>query len=183
MTHHLPSYINKKSNHPPSITKNIPIAVNRRLSSISANEEVFKKAIPPYQEALKKSSYDYQLKFCPPQKTNGGKRRNSRNVTYFHSPFSLNVKTNVGARFLRLIDSCLPPFHPLAKIINRSTVKMGYCCMLNIGQAKSKPNNQIAKQVEEQQPTPGCNCRGGVPTCPVGGDCQTEGVVYQATAT
>ena len=72
-----PTYINKKSNHPPSITKNIPIAVNKRLSNISANEEVFMKAIPLYQEALGKSGYDHQLKFNPPQKTNG-KRRNSR---------------------------------------------------------------------------------------------------------
>ena len=138
-----PNYINKKSNHPSSITKYIPLSVNRRLSSISANEEVFKKAIPPYQEALKKSGYDCQLKFCPPQKTNGGKRRNQRNVTYFHPPYSLNVKTNVGARFLKLIDSCFPPFHPLAKILNRNTVKMGYCCMPNMGQAINKHNSKI----------------------------------------
>ena len=32
-----PIYINQKSNHPPSIIKNIPAAVNRRLSEISSN--------------------------------------------------------------------------------------------------------------------------------------------------
>ena len=52
-----PIYINKKSNHPPSILKNIPAAVNRRLSNISANEGVFKESIPPYQEALAKGGY------------------------------------------------------------------------------------------------------------------------------
>ena len=36
------------------ILKNIPHAVNTRLSSISANEDVFNKACPPYQEALEK---------------------------------------------------------------------------------------------------------------------------------
>ena len=55
--------------------------------------------------------------------------------------------------------------------------------MPNMGQAICKHNSQLANQGEEQQPTPGCNCRGGVPTCPVGGACQTEGVVYQATVT
>ena len=30
-------------------------------------------------------------------------------------------------------------------------------------------------------PAPGCNCRGGIPACPVQGHCLTEGVVYQAT--
>ena len=44
-----PSYVHKDSNHPKSILRNIPLAVNRRLSSISANEEVFNAAIPPYQ--------------------------------------------------------------------------------------------------------------------------------------
>ena len=48
-----PIYVNKNSNHPPKILKNIPAAVNRRLSNISANENVFKEAIPPYQNALK----------------------------------------------------------------------------------------------------------------------------------
>ena len=52
-----PLYVHKQSNHPPNIIKNIPesINVNRRLSNISPNEKIFKKAIPPYQDALKKA--------------------------------------------------------------------------------------------------------------------------------
>ena len=62
-----PVYVHMQSNHPPSILKNIPASVNRRLSSISANEEVFKGAIAPYQEALKNSGYNFELKFDPPK--------------------------------------------------------------------------------------------------------------------
>ena len=58
-----PLYVNNKSNHPPAITKNLPESVNRRLSSLSANEGVFRDAIPPYQQALKDSGYDFELKF------------------------------------------------------------------------------------------------------------------------
>ena len=54
-----PLYVHNKSNHPPNIIKNIPESINRRLSNISSNEKIFKKAIPPYQDALKKS----ELKF------------------------------------------------------------------------------------------------------------------------
>ena len=36
-----PLYVNSRSNHPPSILKNIPLAVNKRLSNISANKEIF----------------------------------------------------------------------------------------------------------------------------------------------
>ena len=56
-----PEYVHKMSNHPPSILKNLPAGINKRLSSISANEEIFKKATPVYQDALAKSGYDYQL--------------------------------------------------------------------------------------------------------------------------
>ena len=46
----IPVYVNKNSNHPQSILKNIPSAVNKRLSNISANENIFLEAIPPYQK-------------------------------------------------------------------------------------------------------------------------------------
>ena len=41
-----PKYVNANSNHPPAILKNIPLAVNRRLSSISSSKEVFDQAAP-----------------------------------------------------------------------------------------------------------------------------------------
>ena len=46
----IPVYIHSQSNHPPSIIKSIPAAVNRRLSSISANEGVFTEATSGYHE-------------------------------------------------------------------------------------------------------------------------------------
>ena len=58
-------YVNKNSNHPPSITRNLPAAVNRRLNIISANEEIFRDAIPPYQKALNESGHNFNLKFEP----------------------------------------------------------------------------------------------------------------------
>ena len=47
-----PVYINKDSNHPPSISKQLPQAIAKRISDISSNEEIFKNAIPTYNEAL-----------------------------------------------------------------------------------------------------------------------------------
>ena len=60
-----PLYVHNKSNHPPNIIKNIPESINRRLSNISSNEKIFQKAIPPYQDALKKSGYNYKLEYKP----------------------------------------------------------------------------------------------------------------------
>ena len=58
-----PVYVNAKSNHPPSVIKAIPQGVNKRLCSISSSEEMFEKAIPPYQEALRKSGYNHVLTY------------------------------------------------------------------------------------------------------------------------
>ena len=47
-----PNYVNSQSNHPPGIIKNIPISINKRLSNISANKEVFDQAATVYQADL-----------------------------------------------------------------------------------------------------------------------------------
>ena len=53
-------YVNLSSNHPPNITKNIPESINRRLNSLSKDENIFNQAIPPYQEALGRAGYQYK---------------------------------------------------------------------------------------------------------------------------
>ena len=120
------------------------------------------------------------MKFEPPSRTKKVKKNRSREVTWFNPPFSQNVSTNVGGKFLKLIDICFPPFHPLAKIINRNTVKISYRCMPNMGQVINNHNTKISAETQTKPP-PGCNCRGGPASCPVNGACQTQGVVYQAT--
>ena len=50
------NYIHKQSNHPPSIIKQLPLSVKKRLSylrfKLSSNEKILKDSIPIYQEAL-----------------------------------------------------------------------------------------------------------------------------------
>ena len=174
-----PTYVHKDSNHPKGILENIPHSVNRRLSSISSNKEVFESAIPPFQEALKKSGYDYTLNFEPPSKNMKAKNR-SRNITYFNPPFSLNVQTNIGKQFLKLLDKHFPTSHPLRKVINRNTVKVSYRCMGNMKQKISRHNSKI-QQAEEVRPSDfGCNCTAAIGPCPLAGNCLVNSVVYGA---
>ena len=90
-----PTYVHRDSNHPRSILENIPRSINKRLSSISSNKQVFDSACPPYQEALKRSGYDYKLHFEPPKISTNGKNR-KRNITFFNPPFSKNVQSKIG---------------------------------------------------------------------------------------
>ena len=155
--------------------------IQTSTSAWAADDGVFKEAIQPYQDALDKSGYEHQLKYDPPSNTNNRNRKRSRKITWFNPPFSQNVSSNVGAKFLQLIDTCFPPTHPLSKIINRNTVKVSYRCMPNMGQVIARHNSKVVKQEQGQQPPPGCNCKRGPATCPVSGAFLTEGVVYEAT--
>jgi hypothetical protein len=183
----VPLYVNRKSNHPPSIIKNIPESINRRLSKISANENSFKEAAPVYQKALEHSGYKYKLRYNPPEDanstTNNAKRKRKRQITWFNPPFGTNVVTNVGKKFLALIDRCFPPGHKLYQIFNRNTVKISYSCMQNMQQVITKQNKSIIRKANPQDIPPNeCNCRKGK-QCPLDGKCLTEGIIYQAKIT
>ena len=58
-----PLYIHKDSNHPPHVLKNVPVAVNKRLTSISSSKELFNKHKDEYQTALQRSGFAHKLKY------------------------------------------------------------------------------------------------------------------------
>ena len=179
-------YIDANSNHPPSIKKNIPLAVQKRLSLLSSNKQIFDIAAPPYQEALKKAGYTHNLTFDPEAKNNNNKPKintRSRRVTWFNPPFLQNVKTNVGAEFLKIIDSCFPIGHPLRKVCNRNTIKVSYRTTSNMTQVISRHNKQILKQTEptNSEAVKECNCQKAHLPCNMGGKCKPGNVIYQGS--
>ena len=184
---HSPVYVHKQSNHPPSILKNIPLSVNDRLSRLSSSKEIFDAAAPAYQEALRKSGYEFKLEY----KDFSGNltrqpRRNrtrSRRVTYFNPPFSLNVETNVGREFLRIIKT-FPQNNVLHPIVNANTIKISYRTMKNMGGEISRHNSKLLKAEVENPPAPRCNCQARLkPSCPLPNYCTVTCVVYRALVT
>lgn len=120
----IPLYMHKNSNHPPSILRNIPESINKRLSEISSDKECFDDAKHVYQEALNKSGYRYKLTYnVAISRTSSSRRNRRRNVLWYNPPYSRNVETNVGKCFLSLIDQHFPKSNPLHKIFSRNTVK------------------------------------------------------------
>ena len=182
----LSTFTANRTTHPPKILENIPEAINRRLSSISSDEDVFNEAAPPYQEALRKSGYTHILEFKPPpQEPSTQKRKRRRNVIWFNPPYNKNVKTNIGREFISLINRSFPTGHKLRKIFNRNTLKLSYSCMPNVKQLIDGHNKAILQNAEkEQQPRDEgkktCNCRNRQ-ECPLEGECLVSDVVYQAT--
>ena len=93
----------------------------------------------------------------------------------------MNVKSNIGKDFLKLVDKAFPPDNPLSGLFNRQTVKLSYKRMPNMSQAVAGHNSKLLSEERQAEQELGCNCIGGLTTCPVEGKCQTTGVVYQAS--
>ena len=91
-----PLYVHAQSNHPKSILKNIPANVNKRLSILSSNEEVFNSSTKLHQEALKASGYTHKLKFEQQDLNSMNKNKKktrSRRIHWFNPPWDMNVAT------------------------------------------------------------------------------------------
>ena len=175
----VPLYVNAKSNHPPHILKNIPLSINKRLSSLSSNEAMFNSVSPAYQEALIKAGYNFELKYDPPaDQMNKKKRQRKREVIWWNPPFSLDVKTKVGENFFKILEKNFPRGSPFYKLFNQNTVKMSYRTTPNLKRIISSHNKRILRPPTQERT---CNCKKTV--CPLDGNCLLTNIVYQATVT
>ena len=78
-------YVYSQSNHPPLVLKNIPLNINKRLSSISSNQDVLNETIAPYQKALDESGYNNKLVYN--QNTNRTRiKPRKRNILWYNPP-------------------------------------------------------------------------------------------------
>ena len=200
-----PKYVSEKSDHPRKIVKNVPLIVQKRLSSISSNQEVFMDAAPPYQQALNKAGYNHILVYEEDALNNNNddednnnddededinnnrnrrkKRKRNRNLIYFTPPFSMTVKTRIGKEFLKIVDTAFPPGNPLHKKLNRHNIKISYSCMPNMKTRISRHNTQLLTRDRVQEEEPPCNCMRIPCPMPGQGKCRSKNAVYQAIVT
>ena len=107
-----PLYVHRESNHPPSIIRNIPAAINKRLNKTSSNKEDFDKAAPIYQQALNNSGYDFKVEFeragkktpIREEKTPQEKKMRCRNITWFNPPLQQSCKDQCGQKVLKYCE-------------------------------------------------------------------------------
>ena len=50
-------FINAKSDHPPSVLKQIPAAISKRICTSLSNKQIFQNAAPYYNNVLEDSGY------------------------------------------------------------------------------------------------------------------------------
>ena len=143
-------YVNAGSNHPPKVLKNIALGVQRRLSTNSSNEEIFNKAKPLYQDALRKTGHTHELKYEKIDVTTLNKKRNKRQrykrIFYFTPPYEMTVASPLGKNFIELVKQEFPPDHPYHSVLNEHTVKFSYSVLPNLKRKIAHHNTKITKK-------------------------------------
>ena len=91
--------------------------------------------------------------------------------SWYNPPWNANVNTNLGRKFLNIIDRCFPNGHPLHKIFNKHTRKLSYSCMPNMKSITSSHNKALLSDYHQSQ----------TQTNEREWNCLTQNVVYQAT--
>lgn len=138
--------------------------------------------MPTYQRALNDNGYNYQLHFHADKEKRKKKRERRRNVTWFNPPYSKHVATDIGKKFLNIVNSAFGKKHPLRKIFNRNTLKISYSCMPSLEKKISAHNKSVLRKNNNTTPIDQktCSCRSKA-NCPLNGVCLTRNIIYQAT--
>ena len=185
-------YVHVDSNHPPCVKKSIGQGVNHRLSANSSSKAMFDAAKGPYQEALERSGHKHKLVYEPVEEAGAAPKKRRRrgkksDIIWFNPPWCNSVTTDVGRKFLNLLDACFPPSNPLSRIFNRKKVKVSYSTMPNLSRILAGHNAKvIASKVVKvpKRPWGDCSCprkTRDAGECPLGGECLAESIVYGAS--
>ena len=60
-------------------------------------------------------------------------RKRKRTIIWYNPPYSMNVKTNIGKTFLKLLQKHFPPTHSMYTIFNKNNIRVSYSCFPNMG--------------------------------------------------
>ena len=114
-------YVNKHSNHPQNTLKELPKAINKRITNISCIQDIFDARKRTYKQALHNSGFDEELKYknkaSEEQTRNKEKRVRKRKILLFNPPFPLSVNINIGKLFLKMLKKNFLKSNPSSKIL------------------------------------------------------------------
>ena len=114
-----PTYINVNSNHPPNIIKALSNNISKRISNISSNKATFNNAALSYNDVQSASWYKENLTYQ--ENLTSSKKVRQRKIIWFNPPYNVNVETNIGKTFLKLIGKHFPKTNKFHKIFNRNS--------------------------------------------------------------
>ena len=158
-------------NHPTNIIQNLPESFSRVINKLSADKSVFDNSIDLCNNILSSSGFKDQIKINPDFNKNISRNKDRKGkITSFNPPYSSNVSTNIGKRFLKILDLHFLKSHKLYKIFNRNNAKISYRCMSNFASIINSHSNKIINKNIPKPFAPTCDCCSKI-YCPLNGDC------------
>ena len=139
-------HINKHSNHPQNILKQLAKSIEKRITETSWNTDVFNRSIKICKYALRESDFKEtsQLVVAAPENNDKNQKRKwKQNRTWFNPAYSKNVKNNIGKTFLQLLLKHFPKNHEMHNILKKNTLKISYSCINNISSVLSTHSKNI----------------------------------------
>ena len=91
----------------------------------------------------------------------------------------MNVKSNMGKTFLKLLQKHFSPTHPMYTIFKKNKIKISYSCFPHIGSILSSHNKRMLNSNSTECR---CNCNNR-DECPLENKCLNPRVVYRADVT
>lgn len=145
--------------------------VNTRLSSLSINEDEFKKTVS--------NGFNRNINFESIQTTFSWNRQ--RKVVWFNSPYYAKVKTNFGKVFSKPVRKHLDQSYCFKEMFYTDTIKLSYLCTPNIKNLINQHNSRLVKFGKNTNKK-NCSCR-NKGKCPLVGKYLIECNIYEATVT
>ena len=90
-----PLYINRNSNHPPTIISRLPQTISKSISSLSSNFKLFPRAAPIYNAALENAGYTERVKYDSEINVGKPPRNRKRNIIWYNPPYNKSVSTSI----------------------------------------------------------------------------------------
>ena len=106
-------------------------------------------------------------------------RKCKRAIIWYNPSYPMNVTTNIGQTFFKLLQKHFLPTHFLYTIFSKNKIKICYNCFLNIRSIISSHNKHILNSNSTKY---GCNCNNR-DECPLENKCLTARIVCRADFT
>ena len=114
--------------------------------------------------------------------TQNNRKNRQRDINWFNPSYRMNIQTNIGREFLKLVGKHFPKNHRHNKIFNKNNIRVSYSCTDNQQTVIKKHNRKTLETRKTPSKENNCNCR-KKNDCPLENNCLTSSVVYNANVT
>ena len=103
-----------------------------------------------------KNRYNYEINYK--EECKNKKKNRKRKIIWFNPPYCKYVKTNIGKKFLKIIDKYFGENNKFKRYLNKNIIKLSYSCMKNIETTIKNHNIKLINNNEINKDE-SCNCR------------------------